>query len=769
MLQLKLFGVPAIERAGAVLSGRASQRHRLALLALLSAAPGQRLSRDKLIAYLWPESSEERGRNLLKVSTYVLRTELGEDTLLSAGDELRLNSELVQTDVAEFEAAYERGDHAGAIALYRGPFLDGFFLSDAPEFEHWVDQQRASLASSYRNALEALADGAERAKDIPKAVDWWKQCAAQDPYDSRIALRLMHALEASGNRAAALQHAGVHQRLLQEEFGMESAPEIAALAERLRREPLTEISPARHPDFSSAPNHLPQVASPDALAESPADAFTVPAARRSARTLRWFAAAALLAVLSSAAAVWAVWLRPGDKEQSIVVLPFLNLSGNPDNEYFSDGLTEEMISRLSAVPGLKVISRTSAMHYKGSKKALPQIADELKVDHILEGSVREDAGSVRVTAQLIDARADDHLWTESYDYKVVDRFRVQEDIARNVAGALEVRLGARTRRLLKREGTHDDEAYRLYQRGRFLWNTRTREGHERAIEYYQQAIARDSSFADAYAGLADVYMTAFQLNVLPLSEAEAYSRLNWASERALALDDESASAHVAFATALLFQRNWPGAEREFRRAFALNPGNAMGHSWYGLVLRGMGRSEEALREGRIASELDPFAVVATSNYAWQCYMSRDYDCALRQYHRSLEINPYPNAYRGLALTYAARGKMSEAIATVRKAIEAWPQRTDYVADLAYLQARAGQTAEARATLSLAKQQPWEAYNIARAYVALGETDSAFVWFERSNWRFPHRAARSDPALDPVRSDPRFIQLSHRIDREMGMR
>jgi Flp pilus assembly protein TadD len=409
------------------------------------------------------------------------------------------------------------------------------------------------------------------------------------------------------------------------------------------------------------------------------------------------------------------------------------------------------------------------MHYKGTTKPLPRIAEELGVDHILEGSVRQSGDQLRIAAQLIDARSDGHLWADAYDYGPRDSFRAQEAIAGEVARALEVTLGERARRQLARQGTHDAEAYQLYRRGRFLWNARTREGHERAIDYFQQAIARDSGYADAYAGLADVYLTAYQLNLFAMPEAEAYSRLKWAAERALAADDESADAHVSSAIALLWQQNWPGAEREFRRALQLNPGHATARSWYSLLLRGMERSDDALRESRLASELDPFAVVVTYNYGWQCYIARDYDCAIEQFGRSLEITNYPSSHRGLGFAYAQTGRLDEAIRSVRKAIDLAPHRSDFLADLAYVQALAGQTADARASLESAKREPWEAFNIARAHVALGEPDSAFAWLERSSWRWPHRAVQGDPALDPLRSDPRFAQLAQRVAREMGMR
>jgi TolB-like protein/DNA-binding SARP family transcriptional activator len=426
MFRLKLFGAPVLERDGVPVTGRAAQRHRLALLALLAMAPGGRVGRDKLMATLWPESDAEQGRNLLKVASYVLRSALGDEALLSAGDELRLNGDVVRSDVAQFEEALEAGDHARAVATCEGPFMDGFFLQGAPEFEQWVARERERLARQLRRALEALAAAAESAHDWPAAESWWKTLAAQDPYDSRVALRLMQALDANGNRAGALQLASVHERLLQQEFGVAGAPDVSALAERLRHAPSRQIE---HPRGTAPPDE-PRVAAPPppAAAPVPEPAWRT-AVRATARRRAW-AVAALLAVAAVVPVTWAALRPPAATERSIVVLPFANLSANADDEYFSDGLTEEIIGRLAGVPGLRVISRTSAMHYKGTRKPLPEIARELGVDHILEGSVRHDAGRARVSAQLIDARDDAHLWAEHYELDLDDRLRVQERIAR---------------------------------------------------------------------------------------------------------------------------------------------------------------------------------------------------------------------------------------------------------------------------------------------------------------------------------------------------
>jgi TolB-like protein/DNA-binding SARP family transcriptional activator len=725
---LRLFGAPSIEREGADasrLTGRVAQRHRVALLALVAMAPGRRLSRDKLITYLWPESDPERGRNLLKVSSYVVRTALGDGALVSEGDDLLLGADVVRVDAAEFEAALERANHAHAVALYRGPFLDGFFLSDAPEFEQWADGERACLAAGYAKALEALAEETEARRDFSTAAAHWRTRATLDPYDSRVALRLMRALEASGNRAGALQHASVHERVLQQEFGIAPAPAIAELAVRLRREPAA-VSPALGGQDLAAAAPVGEPTPSVGTVRVPPFVAGAPQGGRFARDVKWsgtrwmVAIAIVVAVAVIGGALWRGRIGASRPDRSIAVLPFIDLSAAGDNDYFSDGLTEEIITGLSALPELRVISRTSAMHYKGTDRPLRQIAQELGVGHILEGSVRKSGARVRITAQLIDASADQHRWAQNYDTDLSDVLRVQEQIAREVVRAIE----------------------------------------------------RDSSYADAYAGMADAYSTANQLNLFGLPERELYSRTKWAAERALALDDRSADAHTSFATALQWQRNWPGAEREYRRAIELNPSHATARTWYSLLLAGFGErtAPNALTESRRAYELDPFAVVASSNYGWQCYLARDYDCAIEQYQRTIEISPtYGRGYARLGLAYAQKGALAEAIRALEKAIELDPERPDYIADLAYVQALRGDAAKALGTLQRAKGRPFEAFNIARAYVGLRQPDSAFAWLERSSWQWPHRAVRIDPALDPLRADPRFAQLAARVDRDMGMR
>ena len=408
------------------------------------------------------------------------------------------------------------------------------------------------------------------------------------------------------------------------------------------------------------------------------------------------------------------------------------------------------------------------MHYKGTTQPLRAIARELQVAQVLEGSVQRRDGRVRVTAQLIDATTDTHRWAESFEYDRAASFRVQEDIARAVAQALEVTPDAQAERQIVRRGTTSVEAYDLYRRGRMLWQTRTRDAHLQALGLYERAIALDSSYADPYAGIADAYLSGFQLDVLGIPEADAYARMKAAAERAIALDPESAAAHTSYGMVRWWQKDWPGALRELERSLDLNPGQAITRAWHGMLLSGMGRHAEALREARRAYELDPFAVVVASNLAIECFYNRDDACSDEITRRVVNLGGYANAYVHLTRALSLRGQHDSAFAALRTAMSMARRPDRLLAILALAQANAGRTAEARETLRRAERAANEPFDIACAFAALQEPDSVFAWFDRTPWQWTHRGNLDDRVFDTLRSDPRFAATRARILREMGV-
>ncbi|MBW3630863.1 MAG: winged helix-turn-helix domain-containing protein, partial [Gemmatimonadetes bacterium] len=362
MFTLRLLGGLLLGNEAGPLTGRAAQKRRLALLSVLAMAPTRVLSRDKLIGLLWPESDTEQARHLLSVALYELRKALGEDLVLSRGDDVALGDGL-RTDVRSFEEALAEGALERAVELYAGPFLDGFYLSDAPEFERWVDSERDRLARRYQGALEKLAEERTASGDLRGAADAWRKLATVDPFNSRIACGLMEALAAAGDRAGALQHARTHEALLREEFGVEADPEIAALTTRLREEPPAE-------------SRRPRAATPAESADG---------------------------------------VDPVSAAPSIAVLPFADVSPARDNQYFSDGLTEEILNALSRVPGLRVAGRTSTFALRDRGLDVRGVGDALRVRTVLEGSVRKAGDRLRITTSLVDVASGYTLWGETYD------------------------------------------------------------------------------------------------------------------------------------------------------------------------------------------------------------------------------------------------------------------------------------------------------------------------------------------------------------------
>jgi TolB-like protein/DNA-binding SARP family transcriptional activator len=760
MFSLKLLGGASVERSGVPVTGRAARGHRLALLALL--APGRVLSRDKLLALLWPEEDTDRGRRLLSDTLYLIRGTLGEDAIVASGDELRLNPARLSSDVGEFERLLDARQPESAIALYGGPFLDGFHLAETAEFEAWADGERRRLAGRYATALETIAGECEAERRWEDAAGWWRRRAIAEPGNGRVALRFMLALEAAGDRAGALQHSRVHAALLREEYDAAPDPEIVSLTERLRREPAVRASHAAAPGEPAterlpepatgrlpepAPGRLPQLATAR-LPELSTGRLPPPATRgrlRSARTRRAIAAAVAALALAAAliARPWSPDAVAGSKTprapRSIAVLPFTNLSAEPERDYFSEGLTEELIGRLSRIEGLRVAARTSSFALGGGGLDVRAIGDTLGVASVLEGSVRRDGGRLRVSARLADAESGYQLWARDYDSEIEDVFAVQDEIARAIATALELELGGTAGLTARRPTTV--EAHDLYLRGVFVRNQLTNDGLSKAVDYFDRAIQLDSGYALAHAGKATAIAPLVWYRHLP--RAQGLRAMRAAARRALALDETLGEAHVAQGMLeFYFEWNWAAAEREFRRAVALNPSDQHAHHMYANYLVAMGRMDEAIAERIRALELDPLSSRSGFLLGRDYFAAGRYDEAIEQYRRAMEIDSTsPLALGtgqegsfGLGDVLARQGRDADALAEyLRMArLEGIPaEELDRLRQAFAASGLRGYWRE-RLDVELRAAGPGpEPLRIASFHARIGDADQAAEWVERA--------------------------------------
>jgi TolB-like protein/DNA-binding winged helix-turn-helix (wHTH) protein/Flp pilus assembly protein TadD len=464
-------------------------------------------------------------------------------------------------------------------------------------------------------------------------------------------------------------------------------------------------------------------------------------------------------------------VRPPSGRLMLAVLPFENLTGDPAQDYFSDGMTEEMISQLGNLDAqhLGVIARTSVMHYKHSQEPLDQIGRELGVQYVLEGSIRRDSDKVRITTQLIQLKDQTHVWARQYDRELNHLLGLQGEIAHEVSAEIQVALWEHTpttQPTQQPSSTQNYEAYDLYLKGQYFWNKRTIEGFERAIDYYQQAIAKDPNYARAYAGLADSYALIAAYGTASPSEYMPKARA--AALRALELDKDLPEAHTALALIVQnYDYDWQTAEREFQRAIELNPNYATGHHWYAEHLMWRGRFDEALRESERARQLDPLSlIIATDNGAILLY-SRQYDRALEKLRTVRELDPsFPRVSGLIVRAYEEKELFADALADLEKARPLYNPWS--CSELGYINARTGQ--ESQAALDLAKleelnrREPVDPIVFAAPYIGAGDKDQAMVWLNKA---YAHHSnaltgLKSDPIYDPLRSDPRFQDLLRRV-------
>ncbi len=439
---------------------------------------------------------------------------------------------------------------------------------------------------------------------------------------------------------------------------------------------------------------------------------------------------------------------------TIAVLPLANVSGDPEEEYFADGVTDELITELAQVGGLRVISRTSVMAYKGVKKPLPQIARELGVDAVVEGSVQRSGDKVRINAELIEASTDRLLWAKSYERDLSDILTLQSAIAKAVVDEIQVKVTPQEQVRLVRSQQVNPEAHEAYLAGRFYWNKRTAEGVNKSITYFDQAIAKDPSYALAYAGLADSYHSLPELTTMPIEEA--FPKARTAAMKALELDDSMAEPHSALASVIEdYDWDWTGAEAEYKRAIELNPGLSGVRASYSNLLLELGRLGEALSQAKTAQELDPLSALTNDNLCGVLYYSGDYDQSVIQCRKTLEIDPMSHqAHRHLGQAYTQKKQYAEAISELKKAIELSHGSSEAIAELGYVFGVSGSKHDAQQILQqLAHPVDGQIsrYRLAVVYMGLGEYDKALESLESA-------VKERSPGVVHLKVSPVFIEI-----------
>jgi TolB-like protein/Tfp pilus assembly protein PilF len=454
--------------------------------------------------------------------------------------------------------------------------------------------------------------------------------------------------------------------------------------------------------------------------------------------------------------------------KSLAVLPFANLSGNPENAYFAAGIQDEIITRLAKIGELKVVSCLSTQRFKTSPDDLPAIAKQLGVANVLQGSVQRTADEVRVNVQLVRAESDTHLWADTFDRKLTDIFGVESEIAKTIAETLRAKLSGSEERAISASPTADLEAHELYLKGRYLWNRRTAENLKKALNYFQQAVEKDPNYALAYAGIADTY------SVMPAYSAgspqDCLPRAKTAAEKALELDDSLAEAHASLGFVLIHYFDIAASTKEFERAIELNPNYPTAHHWYGrATLLLTGQFDHAIAEAKRAVELDPVSPILRADLGGAYMIARRYDEAIEQLRDTLQTDPeFYWAHRYLGVTLELKGATTEAIAEYQKAYELSDDPT-MLAFVAHAEASTGRRNEARQILvrltESAKTRYFPPYAFAVIHLALGEKDQALDWLEKNVRDHASPATNLitvDPYLDPLRGNPRFEKLVSQI-------
>jgi DNA-binding SARP family transcriptional activator/Tfp pilus assembly protein PilF len=692
------------------------------LVKALALQPHHRLHREQLAELLWPDSDPGSGSNNLHKAIHLARQTLepglrtaadshfiltsGRQVVLSAPGELWVDAGAFELAAAAALKGEDEADYETALSLYGGDLLAGDI------FEDWTARRREQLRGTHRELLRKLSRLLEARGRYEQSVERLRELVACDPSNEEAHRQLMRLYAATGHRQQGLRQFKECREALRRELDAEPDRATLALheeivAERIR--PLNAAPAAGVPRQGRAPSN------------------------------------------------------------SLAILPLANASADPGLEYLSDGITESIINNLSQLPQLKVMARSTVFRYKGRELDPQEVGGHLGVRAVLTGRVMQRGDRLNIQTELVDVADGSQLWGEQYDRRSADIFEVQEEIAREIAGKLRLRLSGEEEGRLTRRYTENAEAYRLYLKGRYHWNKRTAESLGKGLECFRQAIELDPDYALAYAGMSDCYAFLGDVGLTAIPSREAFSRAREAAEKALGIDGELAEAHSSLAHVLLHEFHWPEAEKAFRRATELSPNDAVAHQWYAYYLLFHGRDDEAVAEAARGLELDPLSLTANGDMGQVLYYTRRYDAAVEQYRKGIELEP--NFYRQhlwLGWAYEQKRMYEEALAEFRKARTLSEDDTEALASLGCVFALSGETGAASSVLAelveLSPRKYVSPYNMALLHLRLGERDKAFEWLyrayrERAEWMI---YLGVDPRFDDLRADPRFAWVLRRI-------
>ena len=733
-LRVNYFGNFEVIRDGEPIAAKAwPQRKTQSLLKILLHERGQIFTQDQLIDWLFPDQGldvasrnlQKRVSELRKIlepslprgtdSQYIQR--LGQGYAFSADSSCETDLELFKTSLSAAREHEEDGNwdsarehYQAAIDLYRSEFLS------EDRYEEWTLQAREHWAGQQLLALEHLAESHARLGGFETAIEHCRNVVAQDDCRESAARQLMIYYWKTGEQSKVSQ---IYQQIIEalSDMDVEPSTETAQLFTKLQ---------------SGDTEDLAQIYSSERISR-----------------------ASLKNVLEK------------DREKGIAVLPFENMSADPENEYFSDGLTDELIHALARIEELQVSSRTSAFSLKGHSHSLQEIGDQLNVAHVVEGSVRKAGNRVRVVAQLIDTVEDSQLWSERYDFELEDIFAVQDEIAQKIAESLKGHLTQEQSELLTKHYTDNLDAYNIYLKGRYCWNQRSMDDIQQAIRHFEHAIELDPDYALAYSGLADSY------NILSeydwVSPKETLPKAHKAAQKALEIDPNLAEARASLAYALFyFEWDFEAAEREFQKSIELDPNYPVGRMWYSNFLMAMGRKTESLEQIYYAQSVEPLSSLFNACVASMCYFARDYDQSIEMGRSILEREPnFGLANIFLMWSYEQKDMFLDAIREGERAQELMdsPQIMAY---LGHTHGASGKPKEAQKIIErlneLSKDQYVSPFCMALIYSGLDDHDVTFEWLEKA---FEERSfdivyLNVWPVWDHLRDDPRFEDLLARI-------